>query len=406
MSDPVIIIGAGHAGGAAAFELRRAGFDGPITLIGGEAYPPYQRPPLSKAYLKGDAGADDLFLRGPDWYEDTNTKLILRTRIISIDPATHVVTTSDGTTHTYGHLILATGARCRTLDVPGANLPGVQTLRDFDDVSALKPHIGQGKHLVVVGGGFIGLEAAAVARQRGTAVTVIEREGRLMARTSSPEMSTFYHDLHTRHGVDIRYGVRSAAFTGTHAVDGVTLSDGRHIRADAVLIGIGVIPNVDLAVSAGIPADNGVLVDADGRTSNPHIFAIGDVANRSLGGHRVRLESVHNALEGAKLVAAAICGLPRPVLEIPWFWSDQYDVKLQIVGLISAGAELVVRTSAPASRTVFHLVDGRVQAVEAANDPAAFMAGKALIAKGIAVDAAQLADPGVPLKSLLTSAVS
>ena len=332
--------------------------------------------------------------------------MVLHTRIISIDLATRTVTTSDGATHTYGHLIVATGARCRTLDVPGANLPGVQTLRDFDDVTALKPHIGPGKHLVVVGGGFIGLEAAAVARQLGTAVTVIEREDRLMARTSSPEMSAFYHDLHTRHGVDIRYGVRSAAFTGADAVDGVTLSDGSHIRADAVLIGIGVIPNVDLAVSAGLHVENGIVVDADGRTSDPHIFAIGDVACRTLGGAPTRLESVHNALEGAKLAAAAICDLPRPVLEIPWFWSDQYDVKLQIVGLIPAGATAVVRTNTPASCAVFHLVDDRVQAVEAANDPTAFMAGKALIAKNIAVDITQLADPAVALKSLITSAVS
>lgn len=407
MTQHILIVGAGHAGGAAAFELRKAGFTGEITLIGAEGYLPYQRPPLSKAYMKGESSEDDLFLRDRDWYNNSQVNLILSIRINLLNRANKGVRLSDGRVLGYDKLILATGARCRTLDLPGADLGGVLTLRDFGDAQSLKTLCQAGANLVVIGGGYIGLEAAAVARHLGCTVTLIEREDRLMARTASAEISDFYAAEHKRQGVDLRFGVRTARFTGEGRLQGVELSDGTVLKADAALIGIGVIPNVELAETVGLAVDNGIVVDEHARTSDPDVFAIGDVTSRPVGGSRLRLESVHNALEQAKLAAAAICGMPAPKCETPWFWSDQYDLKLQIVGINPDGAQRVVRGD-PYSRhfAVFHLVNGAVRAVEAVNEPTAFMAGKQLISSGRAVDPAQLADEAVPLKAIMAGAVA
>jgi 3-phenylpropionate/trans-cinnamate dioxygenase ferredoxin reductase subunit len=402
MAQHVVIVGAGHAGGTAAALLRQYGFEGPITLLGEEPYPPYQRPPLSKAWLKGEAGEEDLELKGHDFYAEAGIDLRLNVRVEAIDRAAKTVR-AGGEAIAYDTLILATGARARTLPIPGADLPGVLFLRTANDAETLKHALTPGKRLAVIGGGYIGLEAAASARALGCEVAVLEREDRLLARVASHPLSDFFYDYHKARGVKFDLGVSATAIEGSGKVEAVRLADGRQIACDTVLVGVGAIPNDDLAKACGLECRDGVVVDIHARTSDPSIFAIGDVTRRPmpLYGREWRLESVPNALEQAKQAAGAIAGRADPAPEVPWFWSDQYDVKLQIAGVPFESDDLLVRGHPKsASFAVFHLKGDRILAVEAVNAPAEFMGGRLLIQSGKAVDKAKLADQSVSMKAV------
>lgn len=396
----VLIIGAGHAGGTAAALLRQYGFEGEVVLAGEEPVPPYQRPPLSKAWLKGEAELDDVLLRPESFYAGQD--IVLRTGVTAtaVDAAAKTVAFADGTVEPYDVLILAAGSTARKLDLPGADRPDLLELRTLADAHRLKDVLGPGRRLAVVGGGYVGLEAAASARALGAQAVVIERMDRVLARVASPTLSAFFTERHRREGVEI---LTSAEVTGFES-DGVRLADGRLVEADAVLVGVGALACDGLARAAGLACDNGVVVDAQARTSDPSIYAIGDMTFRpvpALGGLRHRLESVPNALEQAKQAAAAIVGRPAPPPEVPWFWSDQYEIKLQIAGLAEGADRQVVRGD-PASGAfaVFHLKGDRIVCVEAVNAAAEFMGGRQMIGRETPVDADRLADPAVPMKQV------
>lgn len=396
----VLIIGAGHAGGSAAALLRQYGFEGEIVLAGEEAAAPYQRPPLSKAWLKGEAGLEDLLLRPESFYAEQTIDLRTGVTATAIDGAAKSVTFADGTVESYDVLILATGSTARKLAIPGADRPELLELRTLDHAERLKSALAPGKRLAVVGGGYVGLEAAASARALGAEAVVIERMDRVLARVASEPLSAFFTSLHRRHGVEILTGAEVAGFED----GGVRLADGGLIAADAILVGVGALAREALARTAGLDCENGVVVDESARTSDPAIYAIGDVTHRPLpvhGGRMHRLESVPNALEQAKQAAAAIVGRAAPAPEVPWFWSDQYDVKLQIAGLpFDADRQVVRGDPATASFAVFHLNGDRIVCVEAVNAPAEFMGGRLLIGKGTPVDAALLADPATSIKAV------
>ena len=396
----VLIIGAGHAGGTAAALLRQYGHEGPIVLAGEEPAPPYQRPPLSKAWLKGEADLEALLLRPEAFYAEHGIELRLGVTATAIDAGAKTVAFADGTVEPYDALILATGSTARKLNLPGADRPDLLELRTLADAETLKAALGPGRRLAVVGGGYVGLEAAASARALGAEAVVIERMDRVLARVASPALSAFFTRYHRDHGVEV---LTSAEVTGFEA-GGVRLGDGRLIEADAILVGVGAQACDQLAATAGLGCDNGVVVDETGRTSDPAIWAIGDVTSRPVpvhGGRRHRLESVPNALEQAKQAAAALTGRPAPAPEVPWFWSDQYDVKLQIAGL-AEGADRQVLRGDPASDAfaVFHLKGDRIVSVEAVNAPAEFMGGRMMILKGTPVDEAKLADLSTPMKAV------
>ncbi len=403
----VVIIGAGHAGGSAAGFLRQYGYTGGIILIGEEPYLPYQRPPLSKAWLKGEASLEDLYLRGDTFYDDQNIATRLNTRCIAIDRGEKTVTLSSGETVAYDHLIIATGSKARPFPVKGADRVPHHTLRGIDDAERLKGAIQPGHRIGLIGAGYVGLEVAASARYLGCEVMVFERETRILARVASQALSDFFTKTHTAHGVTI---VVNAGVTELSLSDGdvkrMHLSDGSARDFDLLLVGIGALPADDLAVAAGLETGNGIIVDEQARTSDPAIFAIGDVTSRTLPFYdgRFRLESVPNALEQAKQAAAAITGFKPPVVETPWFWSDQYDHKLQIAGLPCAGTTPIVRGDPDSGAfSVFHLDgDGRLRCAECVSRPADFMAAKLLIAKGkTGLDRTVLADADAPLKPLL-----
>jgi len=400
----IVIIGAGHAGGTAAALLRQYSYAGAIALIGDEPIAPYQRPPLSKAWLKGEANADDLMLKDADFYPEQNIDLRLNTRVARIDRAAKTVVLKSGEALAYDHVILATGARARPLPVPGADLAGVLVLRTAADAEHLKATIGPGKRLAIIGGGYIGLEAAASARALGAEAVVIEREPRVLARVACETLSTFFQTYHAAKGVAFELNAGVAAIEGAGGkVTGVKLTDGRVIACDAALVGVGAIPNVELARDAGLDCVDGVVVDADARTSDRAIFAIGDVTHRPmpLYDRMFRLESVPNALEQAKQAAAAICGRPGPTPEVPWFWSDQYDLKLQIAGVPFDADDIVVRGDPASARfAVFHLKAGVLLAVEAVNAPPEFMAGKQLIGQRRPVARDRLADTSISMKEV------
>ncbi len=385
MSD-VVIVGAGHAGGSVAALLRQYGWKGPITLVGAEPVQPYQRPPLSKAWLKRETDASSLALRAATFYPANAITLRLATHVTAIDRENRSVTLSSGEQLPYDHLILATGARPRMLRIPGHDLGGVLALRSVADADALQAALTQGRRLVVIGGGYIGLEVAASARALGVAVTVVEREARVLARVASQPLSEFFARAHAAHDVRILCNAGIAAIEGDAGrVAGVRLADGTSLPCDIVLVGVGAAPDDSLARAAGLECDDGVVVDLAARTSDPRIHAIGDCTRRPLPlyGRTHRLESVPNALEQAKQAAADLCGRTPPAPEVPWFWSDQYDIRLQIAGLPFDVADLVLRGDpADGKFAVFHLgADGTVQAVEAVNSPADFMAGRQMIAR-------------------------
>jgi 3-phenylpropionate/trans-cinnamate dioxygenase ferredoxin reductase subunit len=397
----IVIIGAGQAAAQAVATLSSEGFAGNVIVIGDERYPPYQRPPLSKAYMAGDFVRERLFLKPESFYAESNCELRLGITAQAIDRGAKTVALSDGSTIVYDRLLLATGARVRPLPVPGADLPGVYYLRGIDDSDALQRHLVPGAKLAVVGGGYIGLEIAAVARKYGLEVTVIEAMDRLMARTASPHISGFYKDLHESHGVTIRLNAAAASCEGTARAEAVATSAGR-VPADFIVAGIGVMPNCELAAEAGLACENGITVDEFGRTSDPDIFAAGDcTCHPSFDGERVRLESVQNAIDQAKHAALAMMGKPAPYREVPWFWSDQYDIKLQIAGLVRGGDVAVLRGN-PAARkfSVFHLRDGVVAGVEAVNAAPDYIVGRKLIAARTRVAPERLADVTIPAKQL------
>jgi 3-phenylpropionate/trans-cinnamate dioxygenase ferredoxin reductase subunit len=396
----VLIIGAGHAGGSAAALLRQYGFEGEIVLAGEEAAAPYQRPPLSKAWLKGEASLEDLLLRPESFYVEQKIDLRTGVTATAIDAPARTVTFADGVVEAYDVLILATGSMARKLAIPGADRPGLLELRTLDDAERLKSALSPGQRLAVVGGGYVGLEAAASARALGAEAVIIERMDRVLARVASQTLSTFFTNLHRQHGVEILTGAEVAGFED----GGVRLADGGLIAADAILVGVGALAREALARTAGLACENGVVVDETARTSDPAIYAIGDVTHRPIpvhGGRMHRLESVPNALEQAKQAAAAIVGRAAPAPEVPWFWSDQYDVKLQIAGLpFDADRQVVRGDPATGGFAVFHLNGDRIVCVEAVNAPAEFMGGRLLIGKATPVETALLADPAVSIKAV------
>ena len=400
----MVVIGAGHAGGTIAALLRQYAFTGHITLIGDEPIAPYQRPPLSKAWLKGEADADALMLKPESFYAEHDIDLRLNATAAGIDRGGKQVRLKDGGSVAYDLLVLATGCRARRLDIPGANLDGVLELRSAADAERLKAILGPGKRLAVVGGGYIGLEAAASGRALGAEVVVLEREPRLLARVAVETLSNFFQSYHEARGVRFELGAQITAFEGEGGhITGVRLADGQLIACDAALVGVGALPNDELARDAGLECANGVVVDLSARTSDPDIFAIGDVTFRPMPHYdrAHRLESVANALEQSKQAAAAIAGRPAPTPEVTWNWSDQYDLKLQIAGVPFDADEVLVRGDPASGKfAVFHLRGAEVRAVEAVNAPPEFMMGKQLIASRRPVARDRLADPTVSMKEV------
>jgi 3-phenylpropionate/trans-cinnamate dioxygenase ferredoxin reductase component len=404
----VIIIGAGQAGGETAQRLRQAGFAGDITLIGEEPAAPYQRPPLSKAYLKGELDIDRLMLRPASVYGDENIALLTKLKAVWIDRSNKRVRVEGGRELPYDALVLATGARPRKLPLVGADLDGVHLFRTAADADAIRPRLQAGAKMVVVGAGYIGLEVAAVARQLGLQVTVIETAVRPLARVTSPEVAGFFLDEHTRQGVRFVLGGQPAVIKGKDRVTGVALTDGMEIPADIVVSGIGITPEVSLAQQCNLTVENGIVTDGQCRTSDPSIFAIGDCASRPAVHfeQRVcRLESVHNAVEGAKIVAATLTGGKAHTEEAPWFWSDQYDLKLQIAGLFQGYDHIVFRgVMADRAFAAFYYKGEKLIAVDAINRPAEYLGAKMLIQTGRTLAPAVLEDTSRPMKELVASA--
>jgi 3-phenylpropionate/trans-cinnamate dioxygenase ferredoxin reductase component len=401
----IVIVGAGQAATQAATSLRAGGYAGTITMIGDESALPYQRPPLSKAYLSGAMSLERVILKPAETWLEDKVDVIVSTTVTSIDREAKTVATQDGRRFQYDALILATGSRVRKIPCAGADLAGVHYLRTVTDVDGLRGEIVDGKKLVVIGGGYIGLEVAAVARKAGLEVTILEAADRVLARVAPPAISAFFENLHRDAGVTVMTGVKVTHIVGETHVTGVALADGSIIPADAVLVGIGIIPNAELARDAGIVAPDGIETDKDARTSDPEVFAIGDCASRPLvhyGDRRARLESVHNALEQGKLAAAAILGLPRPTEEAPWFWSDQYDIKLQIAGISTGATQTVIRGDPATKRfAAFYLdADNRLLGVDAINAPPEFIVAKQVIARHGKLAPETLADMSISMKQI------
>jgi 3-phenylpropionate/trans-cinnamate dioxygenase ferredoxin reductase component len=400
----MVIIGAGHAAGQAAASLRQAKYEGPITIVGDEPHVPYQRPPLSKQYLSGEQSIDRVYLRPASFYADKNVDLKLNTTATAIDRENKTVSLNNGETLGYDKLIISTGSRPRKLSIEGSDLPGIHYLRTIADVDAIRAEMAPGKNLVIVGGGYIGLEVASVGVEQGLNVHVLEMESRILQRVTTPEMSAYYHQLHTSRGVNIHTETGVTGFSGDTQVRKVLCGD-TEFDADLVIVGIGIIPNVELAQDAGLEVDNGIVVDDHCRTSDPDIYAAGDCSNHPnpLLNRRLRLESVPNAMEQARVSVENMLGGDKIYAAIPWFWSDQYELKLQMVGFSADGSSQVVRGDMAENKfAVFYLDDGKVVAADAVNSPKEFMVCKQLIGK--TVDQALLADADSDLKELLASA--
>lgn len=400
MAD-VVIVGAGQAGAACAAKLRALGHVGAITMIGAEPAPPYQRPPLSKAYLMGEMEEERLWLRAPEFWAEQGITLRLGTPVTAIDPAARSVTVGADTI-AFDELVLTTGSTPRRLPAAiGGDLAGVYTVRTLADVDAMRPEFTAGRRVVIVGGGYIGLEAAAVAAKLGLDVTVLEMAPRILQRVAAPETSSYFRALHSTHGVKVMEETGLDRILGQTRATGVRLADGTELPADFVIVGVGILPGSDLAAAAGIAIDNGIACDAFCRTSAPHVWAAGDCASFPWREGRLRLESVGNAIDMAEAVAANIMGAEAPYVAQPWFWSDQYDCKLQIAGF-NAGYDRVV-TRGPEGEAVsfWYYKGGELLAVDAMNDSRAYMVGKRLIETGRSVAPDVIADPATNLKALL-----
>ncbi|WP_341368009.1 FAD-dependent oxidoreductase [Yoonia sp. BS5-3] len=399
----VVVAGAGQAGASVVAKLRSDGFDGQITLIGAEPVPPYQRPPLSKAYLLGEMAEERLYLRPQTYYEDNDIVLRLNTRVVAIDPAAKQVTLNDDTQLAYDDLVLTLGAHPRTLPAEiGGMLDGVFAVRDLADADAMAPAFAAGKHVLIIGGGYIGLEAAAVASKLGLQVTLVEMADRILQRVAAPETSDYFRALHREHGVDIREGVGLDHLIGDDHVTGAKLTDGTELQIDFAIVGVGINPASILADSAGLAVANGIVTDSHGRSSHPHIWAAGDCATCLFEGAQVRLESVGNAIDQAEAVAKNIMGADAPYQPKPWFWSDQYDCKLQIAGLNIGYTDVYIRPGgAPGVQSNWYYKGASLIAVDAMNDPRNYMIGKRLIEAGRSPDPAAIMDPATDMKALL-----
>src|ERR1700712_5201820 len=402
---PVVIVGAGHAGFQVAASLRQHGFAERIALLNDEGHLPYQRPPLSKAYLKGTGGPDSLMFRPEKFFLDQKIDLV-SDRAVLIDRAAHKVLLGSGSALGYGHLVLATGARNRLLDIPNANLEGVRYLRTLDESEALRHRIGSGERVVVIGAGFIGLEFAATARGKGLEVDVVELGTRVMARAVTAEISEFFQSSHTAAGIRIHLGVQVTSIESDGAkVTGFSLSDGRHMPADLIVVGVGVLPNVELAAEPGLPVAAGIVVDDHLLTADPDISAIGDCAlyaSPRFGGS-LRLESVQNATDHARCVAARLTGDAKPYDGLPWFWSDQGPDKLQMVGLTTGYDQVVVRGDRAAGAfSAFCYKQGRLLGIESVNRAGDHMFGRRLLAANRSITPEQAADASFDLKGALT----
>ncbi len=404
MTETVVIVGAGHGAGQVVASLRMHKFEGRIVLIGDEPYLPYQRPPLSKKFLAGEMPPERLYFKPESFYDDPNIEVRLGVRVASIDRENRCVTTTGGERIGYTSLVLATGSRVRTIPVPGSDLAGIHYLRSIGDVDAIRAGVAEGGKAVIIGAGYIGLEVAAVLKKLELDVTVVEMADRVMSRVVSEQVSAFYQKEHEAQGVTLLLSTGLKAFHGEGRVSEVETDDGQMLPADIVIIGVGIAPNTELAEAAGLEVDNGIVVDDRCRTADPAVYAIGDCTSHpsAIYDCRLRLESVHNALEQAKTAAANICGKETHYSQVPWFWSDQYDIKLQIAGL-SQGYDQTVLRGSPEDRSFacFYLREGRLIAVDAINAPREFMQSKALIENHAEIPADKLADTDVLLKDMV-----
>lgn len=397
----IVVIGAGQAGASLVAKLRSEGFDGDITLIGAEPQPPYQRPPLSKAYLLGEMALERLYLRPREWYDDNRISLRTGCRVVALDTQAQTVTLDGGDKLSYDALAFATGSHPRTLPAEiGGQLDGVYCVRDLADADAMAPEFAAGRRALIIGGGYIGLEAAAVAAKRGVKVTLVEMADRILQRVAAPETSDFFRALHESHGVDIREGVGLTWLTGEGRVTGAVLTDGTELEVDFAIVGVGIVPATAVAETAGIKCDNGIVTNGQGRTSDPHVWAAGDCATLNWQGQQIRLESVGNAIDQAELVARNMLGAGGEYTPKPWFWSDQYDCKLQIAGLNMGYDKVVVRLGDNA-RSHWYYAGARLIAVDAMNDPRNYMIGKRLIEAGKSPAPDVIMDPDTDMKALL-----
>ena len=401
MSDTIAIVGSGHAGAAAAEALRREHFSGPIVLASAEPHLPYQRPPLSKKLLAGELPFDRTLIKSAAYYEQSHIELRPGRPVSGIDSAQHRISFADGESLEYRRLLLCLGSEARRLNVPGVNLAGIHYLRTIDDVEAIRAHFRAGARLIVVGGGYIGLEIAATCVKLGLEVTVLEMLERVMNRVVAPEVSAFFAAEHAAQGVKLHCNTGVAAFEGDATVREVVCADGRRFPADVVVIGAGIVPVTGIAAAAGIACDNGILVDEHCRTSAADVYAAGDCTNHPSPryGRRVRLESVDNAFEQARSAAANMLDKNVRHDKVPWFWSDQYDLKLLLVGL-SQGYDRCVLRGEPAARSfsACYLRGNELLALDAINAPKDYMAARKLIAERATLDVARLSDPAIALK--------
>ena len=398
-----IIAGAGHAGGQTALSLRQAGYEGRIVVCGDEPVPPYQRPPLSKKYLSGELALERVFLRPESFYATHDIELRLGNAVREIDPERRSVVLEGGESLAYTDLVIATGSRPRRLDLPGSDLGNVFYLRTLEDADAIGKELVAGRRLVVVGGGYIGLEIASTARGLGMEVCVVEAADRILGRVTAPEMSAYYTRAHRSRGVDVRLSTGIVSFEGDGTVRGVVCGD-ETVPADVVVIGIGIVPDERLAASAGIPCDDGIVVDERCATAADHVYAVGDCSRHPnpILERKLRLESVHNALEQARTAATNIAGTPAKYEQVPWFWSDQFDLKLQMVGMSQGYDTIVQRGSMDADDfAMFYLKEGVLIAVDAVNRPREFMACRKLVPQRPSIDPVKLADESIPMKEMV-----
>ena len=399
-----IIIGASHAAAQLSTSLRQEGWAGEILVIGDEPYLPYHRPPLSKTFLSGEKTEDDLLIRPAAFYEKNNIQFKQNT-VTCINREQKTLTLSDGTQLAYDKLALCMGARVRKAAIVGEELSGVCYLRSIADVKGIQPYVAQGKRAVIIGGGYIGLETAAALRKQGMDVVVLEMADRILQRVTAPELSEFYTRIHQEEGVSIHTGVSVTAIVGNGHVEKVVCTNGAEFAADVVIIGVGVVPNVELAEAAGIKIDNGIVVDEFCCTNDPHIVAAGDCTNHfnAIYQRRMRLESVPNAGEQGKTAAATLCGLTKAYKSLPWFWSDQYDLKLQIAGLSQGYDHVSIRGDKQNGRSfvAFYFKESRLIAADCINRPQEFMLSKKIITEGIMIEPSRLADESIAVKELL-----
>ena len=405
VAAPVVLVGGGHAAAAFVNSARRAGYEGRLVLVGEEPVPPYHRPPLSKKYLAEGLPVDQILIRTAAWYAEQQVEMRLGQRVASVDRGARRIALADGSTLDYGRLVLLTGARPRRLAADmGGDLRHVLAMRSLADADALAPHLVPGRRLLVVGGGYIGLEAAAVAASRGLQVTLLESAPRILQRVAAPATSDWFRELHRSHGVTLREGVMlRRLYADGDRVGGAELQDGSRIDADVVLVGIGVQPNVELAQACGLAVDNGIVVDAHCRSSDPSILAAGDCCSFDYRGQRIRLESVQNANDQAAAAAHTVAGQDKPYVPLPWFWSDQYDCKLQIAGLNLGYDDVVLRPGkTERSRSLWYYCGEQLLAVDAINDAAAFVTAKKLLERGAGVPKAAAADPASEFRTWLS----